>query len=766
MDTLEYAIDMFRGGNAREAELACARRLTVVPHDVPTLSLLAEIHSATGRADRAATLRSRIVELRSHDAAEWRRLAAALLGAGRAAEAATALRTAIRIDPHNPRAHNNLGQSLMQLGECSAAISSYRTALDLDPAYAIAHVNLAVALDGGGQLADALASYDRALATAPQLVPAWVGRGGTLAKLHRWDAALDSFDKALALQSADATTLTYKAAVLLSLERATECLAAADAALDLDASSSAAHNIRAGALRRLGHRAQALDALERALVLDPAHIDAWCNQATILHEIGRFEAAIASCRKALELDPTNIESHTRLLARLIPSVPESILDIRRARATFDEQLALLMSDLGTRTLTEGEVLALAQQQFFYLSYDEESNRSLLESYRGRSAARLAELGLSADHAPAADRAPRRLKIGFVSAHVYDHSVFNAILRGWVQRLGRERFEMSLFSLGTQKDASTHVAIASVEHFDSGARGVADWARSIRDHGLDALIYPEIGMHETTLALAGLRLGRRQFVAWGHPETSGLPTIDGYLSAALFEPPNAQEHYSEKLVCLPNFGVYCEPYAPEDRAIDLQSLGIRGDGPVFICPGVPFKYRPQDDWIFVEIARRLGRCELVFFEHEIAELSLKLRSRIGAAFVERGLDPKHFLRLIPWQPRAHFFSLMRQADVYLDTIGFSGFNTLMQAMECHLPCVTYAGRFMRGRLGAGILTRLELPQFIARDANEYVDLAVKLGEHAGFRAEIRNAIRRAEPRLYADDEAVNALGSYLLAACSE
>jgi predicted O-linked N-acetylglucosamine transferase (SPINDLY family) len=765
MDTLEYAIDRFRQGNAREAELACERRLAFAPHDVPTLSLLAEIHSATGRAHHAATSLSRIVELQPHDAAVWRRLGAALLGLDRAAEAATALRAAIRIEPRSPRAHNNLGRALMQLGESDAAIASYAAALELDPAYAVAHFNLAVAFDGQERLTDALASYDRALDTAPQLVPAWVGRGGVLAKLHRWDAALDSFERALALHPADATTLIYKASVLLSLERATECLAAADAALNLDASSSAAHNVRAGALRRLGRRAEALDALDRALALDPRHLDAWCNQATILHELGRFNEALASCRTAVELDPTSIQSRTRLLARLIPSVPESTLEIRRARDSFDQQLAPMMSDLRTQPLTEREALTLAQQQFFYLSYDEESNRPMLEAYRGRCAARLAEFGLNAVFTPTADRATHRLKVGFVSAHVHDHSVFNAILRGWVQQLDRERFELSLFSLGSQRDASTHTAIASVDHFDSGARGVADWARSIRERGLDALIYPEIGMHETTLALAGLRLARRQFAAWGHPETSGLPTIDGYMSGALFEPPNAQAHYSEKLVCLPNFGVYCQPYAPQERAIDLQSIGIRGDRPMFICPGVPFKYRPQDDWIFAEIARRLQRCELVFFEHEIAELSLKLQARIGAAFAVRGLDPQKFLRSIPWQPRAHFFSLMRQADVYLDTVGFSGFNTLMQAMECHLPSVTYEGRFMRGRLGAGILTRLKLPQFVARDARDYVDLAVKLGEDVGFRTDTRDSIRRAEHLLYADKETVTALGNHLLAACS-
>jgi len=132
-------------------------------------------------------------------------------------------------------------------------------------------------------------------------------------------------------------------------------------------------------------------------------------------------------------------------------------------------------------------------------------------------------------------------------------------------------------------------------------------------------------------------------------------------------------------------------------------------------------------------------------------------RLNAAFARARLDPKHYLKWIPWQPRASFFGLMDQADVYLDTLGFSGFNTLMQAVQCHLPTVTLAGRFMRGRLGSGILERLGLPELIARDTDHYIELAVRLAEDPGYRA----SIRAAEPRLYRDSSAIDALSDLLL-----
>jgi predicted O-linked N-acetylglucosamine transferase (SPINDLY family) len=800
MNTLASAVDLYRKGNARAAELACERRLAVASDDAETLSLLAEIHLSTGRSGSALALLERLAQLRPRDAAAHRRLAGALLAYDRPEDAVDTLRFAIVLEPDSTRAYNNLGQALMRLGKVSEAIGSYaealrlhggyaighnnmglaltasgefaraaesfRHAIALDPTLTIAEVNLAIVYEQRDELTEALQAYECALAKAPHLVEAWMGRGSVLTKLNRFEPALECCEMALKLRPGDAVTLTRKASILLALERATESLDCADAALKIEQYSAEAHHIRAGALRRLGRHSEALQSLERALARKPDYVEAWGNRGTVLHEMGNFEASVASYRKALDLNPDDIQARTRLLARLIPSVPLSEDEVSSTRSAFDAQILELESWLHVRTLSLRDALTVAQQQFFYLSYQEISNRALIERYRRASAARLAKVDrLSAPHtritAVSAERASQRCKVGFVSAHVHDHSVFNAILRGWLQYLDHERFELALFSVGSKQDDLTRAAGASVDQFETGARPIVDWARAIRDRDLDALIFPEIGMNETTLALAALRLARRQFAAWGHPETSGLPTIDGYLSAELFEPADAQAHYTERLIRLPNLGVHCLPFGIPSSPVDLEQLGIFRDGPLLLCPGVPFKYRPQDDRILVEIARRLERCTFVFFQYEVAELSQKLQARIAAAFRSAKLDPAQYLVWIPWQPRAAFFALLRQADVYLDTIGFSGFNTMMQAIECQLPCVTYEGRFMRGRLGSGILRRLGLSELVAVEKDQYVDLAVKLAASAGYRTEIREAIRRVGATAYADMDAVGALAGVLL-----
>jgi len=391
----------------------------------------------------------------------------------------------------------------------------------------------------------------------------------------------------------------------------------------------------------------------------------------------------------------------------------------------------------------------------------------LQRYRQASAGRLAPFVSPHHRAPSrvasghVASSGRRFRLGIVSAHVCDHSVFDAITRGWLETLNRGRFEITVFSLGTQRDAAFDVALATADRFEAQPRSLPGWAHHIREQELDAVIFPEVGIHRNTLALASLRLAPRQFAAWGHPETTGLPTIDAYLSAEAFEPQGADEHYSERLIRLPNLGVYYRPYRLDPTPVDLDSLGIRTEGCVFVCPGAPFKYRPEDDRVLVEIARRLGRCTFVFFTYERQTLSDMLRARLSTAFAAAGMNPD-MLAFIPWQPRAAFLGLLSRAHVYLDTIGFSGFNTLMHAVEARLPCVAYDGRFMRGRLGSGILRRLELEELIAADRSAYIDIAVRLAGDPRSRAQISERLRAAAALAYEDSSAVEALEHVLLA----
>ena len=505
---------------------------------------------------------------------------------------------------------------------------------------------------------------------------------------------------------------------------------------------------------------EAIGHYRRALELDPRLLHVHVNLGNALVGLGRAAEGRACYDAALALDPEHLEARWCRAISAIPALRESPGELPRVREAFAAEIAALDRWFDDKRATLGHrVVGLRQP--FWLAYQEERNVALLQPY-GRLCARLMAAWPGRRPSPLpGPRASSRIRVGVVSRHLRHHSIWHALIKGWFERIDQTRFELVAFSLGGEEDDQSALARARAGCFEAGTRTVEQWVDAIGTQRPDVLLYPEIGIDQVTLKLAAQRLAPLQATTWGHPETSALPTIDCYFSGEDFEPEGAQANYAEALVALPHLGCHVrrESAAP---AADLASLGLDRGVPLLVCPGTPFKYAPEHDALFVRIARELGPCRLVFFHHGMPELSDRLQRRLAAAFAAAGLDAGAHLRVLPWLPRAAFLGLMRQADVFLDTIGFSGFNTALQALQCGLPVVTREGRFLRGRLASGILRRAGVTDLIAPDEDAYAALAVRLCRDAPYRAALAQRIEAALPSVFEDLAPIRALEDALLA----
>ena len=102
----------------------------------------------------------------------------------------------------------------------------------------------------------------------------------------------------------------------------------------------------------------------------------------------------------------------------------------------------------------------------------------------------------------------------------------------------------------------------------------------------------------------------------------------------------------------------------------------------------------------------------------------------------------------------FFGLMKRSTVFLDTIGFSGFNTAQQGLECGLPVVTIRGKFMRGLLATGLLERIDVRDTITETKQEYIDCVAKLVEDPLYAEDVRSRIKKGLPAIYKDPQAID------------
>ena len=595
-----------------------------------------------------------------------------------------------------------------------------------------------------------------------------IRKGNALEDSGLLDLAMAEYDAARALCPTFPSAHLNCGNLLLARAEVNAAIAAYRMAITLDPDYAAAYFNMGNAYLRLDEREAAVTSYARAIELKPDFSEASIALECAVDNLGELDDSETRLRRGLEkkiaMDPLCASARWSLAMAQIRPIYDNVEEIHASLLAFDNALSELDIWFMPDRYTQGaKVVGTAQP--FHLAYHGGNQRALLAKY-GQLCCRLlsASSFSSRPHPSRPLKRPRKFRIGFASAHIRDHSVWAAITKGWIKHLDRSLFDIHLFHLGGREDDVTASARSMVNHFVETPRTMDEWSKAIFYADLDALIYPEIGMDTLTTQLAAQRLAPVQMTSWGHPITSGLPTIDFYISADLLEPNDAQNSYTENLVCLANLGVCVEPLNPQPTDLNLTSIGLSHNEPLLLCPGMPFKYRPEHDVVWANIACELqmfGSGRLVFFESHYKAMNQQFERRLRGCFVKNNVDFDRTVRFLPKLPRDQFYRLMQSATLMLDSIGFSGFNTALQSLECGLPVLAFEGTFMRGRLASALLRRMDLTESIATSAEEYVQKALKLTREPLANEALRREIKARRGMLFNDIEPVRSLERFLL-----
>lgn len=816
-------VNCFNSGDHAGAEQMAHRMSRDYPDSWAGWKMLGVTLLHRGDNERAVEPLLRAATLAPNDAESQNNLGIALFHAGRIDDAVISYRHALQVDPNYAQGHCNLGAAFQAQGKLAIAEASYRRALEINPAYLKALNNLGSVLLDLKRFEDAETCYRQALHYKIADAESYRNLGAALNAAGRSEEAEADVRRAIELNPLDAASYVSLGAILITRGEPAEAELAFLRALEISPDLAEANDDLGTLLLEQQRLDEAETRLLKALEFRPDSFQAWNNLAICYKKQDRLADAERAVRRALDLRPDSTEALNNLgsLLRRLDRTEESEAVIRQALKLSDEVgLAHLNLGITLKTLdrldeasacferaaacgvpmahfrkamllpaimgTWDEVLASRQtfeaavdgllanppaiedpkdcfgEPNFYLAYHGMNDRELQIKVARLYAASCPALSWVAPHCLQLEpKGGRPLRIGFHSKYLFNHSVstcYSRLLSGLSHQAG---FDVSLIS-------DTGVDQGIYDDFAGQIVTVPDSLMHAREAiaklELDILVYLDIGMEPMSYFLAFSRLAPVQCVMAGHPVTTGIDTIDYFLSSAVFEAADADTHYSETLVRLPvplvNYGRPEVPSGLKSRA----ALGLPSEGRIYMCPMKLQKLHPDFDAALARILELDEQGAVILFEDDKRKywkhlIEARFEKTIAASLRKR----IHFL---PWlSDYKDFVAAVIHADVLLDPYHFGIGSTVVVVGVTGTPVVTRPGEFMRGRMGAYYNELLDIGECTVADNESYARKAVEIAGTPSLRSKLTANILRNGYRIYGDPLAQQELADFLADAAA-
>ena len=597
--------------------------------------------------------------------------------------ALTILNQALKINSTNPFVYNNRGVVLKELLYLEEALTSYDNAIELKRDYAEAYSNRGIVLKELKRLAEALASYDKAIELKPDYAEAINNRGNVLKELKRLAEALASYDRAIELKRGYADAYLNRGIVLDELERLEE----------------------------------ALKSYDRAIELLPNYAEAYVNRGDALKELKRPDEALSSYEKAIDLK--------RDYEYLFGTILHTKMFICNWQ-NFNLNIKKLLSQItnGHKSSSSFIVLALIDSPFIQHKVSEIwlSKKNLLKTPFGFNYKR---------------QRNSKIRIGYYSADFRNHAT--AYLMAELFELhDKNKFELIAFSFRPcEKDEMRQRLLNTFDQFiDVSLKSDKDISLLSREINIDIAVDLMGFTKNNRVNIFSYRAAPIQVNYLGYPGTMVAEYIDYIIADRTLIPLQNQQHYSEKVVYLPNsYQANDRQRVIADKVFTKEELNLPNDGFVFCCFNNNFKITPEtfDGWM--RILKAVEGSVLWLLEDNLtAGINLRKEAQ------NRGIDPKRLVFANRMKLPEHL-ARHKAADLFIDTLPYNAHTTASDALWAGLPVLTCMGECFASRVAASLLNAIELPELITTTQEQYVATAIELATNPAKLKEIKQKLER-------------------------
>jgi len=618
----------------------------------------------------------------------------------------------------NPLQEYHLALGLHQQGKLDEALLKYKKAVRLKPDHLEAHAKIADILIVQNKIDEVELRYKRILALRPDQADVHYNLGMALQKLDKLDEAVASYQKAIALKSRYAFTAMSNIGIIFSEQD------------KLDAAG---------------------EMFQQALALNPDSPFAHYNLALHFRKRGDIKNALSQYIKVLVLNPDMAEAHAGLRSILsLPGVEYvqviDMLEEHSGSALLAERLYLLhcicawdrTGGLEPQLLEKVRANLSATCPFFILR-------------AGATAQDLLECARLFNHRDVSGVAPyaypvkkpgERIRIGYISSDLQEHPI-SYLMADLFEQHDRARFNVIAYSHGADDGGVMRKRLAGVFDEFVDIQHLSDAAAADRIHrdGIDILI--DLNGGATGNARMGI-LARRpspvQVNYLGYPGTTGVNYIDYIIADAFIIPPNQEQFYSEKVVCLPD----C--YQPNDRQRQIAetparaACGLPERGFVFCGFHATYKITPEIFDIWMRLLQQVPGSVLWLLES-----NRPAKENLQREAIKRGIDAGRLI-FASKAPQAEHLARQQLADLFLDIVPINAHTTTSDALWAGLPVLTCVGTTFAARVAGSLLTAAELPELITYSLEEYEALALKLAQNPAQLSALRQKLQQTQLRV--------------------
>lgn len=587
--------------------------------------------------------------------------------------------------PAHPFGWTMLGAILRGQKNYREALHPMMTAANLCPQDASLQFNVGNNLRDLGELESAVTWYAKAAVLNPQFVQAHYQLANVQYDLGRLQEAEHNYQQTLRLNPAHVRALANLAHLQQDLGQHPLAFDNIQRALAVEPENAALHFNLSDLLHDQGRLREAHQACVRALQLQPDFVPALCNMGVILGDLGDSVSALAGYRRALELSPGDADAQSGLLFLLNYS-PSHSSELR-----FHEALNF-----------------------------------------GRMVADMASCAYESWNCSAT---PDRLRVGFVSGDLREHSV-GYFLENFLSQLDPSRLDLLAFPTNSQCDALSQ---RIRPYFSSWIplSGLTDQLAARRIHELGVHILVDLSGHTThnRLPMFALRPAPMQVTWLGYFATTGVEAIDFLIADPWSLLPEQEPFFTEKIWRLPNTRL-C--FTPPNAPIQVNALPMEGNGVVtFGCFNNLNKINHEVVTLWSRILHLVPGSRLLLKARQFQEP--QVARDFSEQFVGHGVETGRVILEGP-SDRIRYLEAYHRVDIGLDPFPFPGGTTTVESLWMGVPVLTLAGSDFLSRQGVGLMTAAGLPDWIANDADDYVAKAVSHAANEAALSRLRKRLR--------------------------